>query len=260
MDWRGSFGRRGIECSFTISTVSNFWKLVVVMAVAATAAVAQEPPAAQQSKPGQPQVRVNYLNVCNPSSAEKAEIAATLGRLPTKPHFATDYEIAHGRSTLDENAVIAAGEGAKMSDEPPSVARWVRVRKEFPESFAVSNVQYSFSVSGDKAVETLVFRSREQKDVIQVSLSDNVLAPPIASQVVTTSTPVDRIRLERFGKSSLVLARCPTVDQAEYEPLFKQATTLLNIYRDVLGVRRIVPKELPGASEKAAVKGKTKSH
>lgn len=224
----------------------------MLVAIAATAAVAQEVPAAQQPKPVQPQVRVNYLNVCNPSDAERAEIATTLDRLPTKPHFAADYELARGRSTMDESALIAAGEGAQMSDEAPTVARWVRVRKEFSASFPFSNVQYSFSVNGDKVLETLVFRSREQKDVIQVSLSDNVIAPPVPSQVVTTSTPVDRIRLERFGKSSLVLARCPTADQAMYEPLFQKATTLLNIYRNVLGVRRIVPQELPRASEKTA--------
>lgn len=241
--------------------VSYIQRLAVLVALAATAAVSQEAPGTQQAKPGQPQVRVNYLNVCNPSDAERAEIAATLDRLPTKPRFATDYEIARGRSTMDESALIAAGEGAKISDEAPTVARWVRVRKEFPESFPLSNVQYSFSVNGDKVLETLVFRTREQKDVIQVSLSDNVIAPPIPSQVVTTSTPVDRIRLERFGKSSLVLARCPTADQAKYEPLFQKATALLNIYRNALGVRRIVPQELPRASEKAsAVKGKTKSH
>lgn len=218
--------------------------------VAVTAAISQEAPAPPQTKPGQPQIRVNYLNVCSPSDAEKAEIAETLGKLPSKPRFATDYEIARGRSTMDESGLIAAGEGAKMSEGPPTVSRWVRVRKEFPDSVPLSNVQYSFSVNGDKVVETLVFRSREQKDVIQVSLSDNVVAPPIPSQVVTTSSPVDRIRLERFGKTSLVLARCPNGDQTAYEPLFQKATSLLNVYRDLLGVRRIVPQELPRASDK----------
>jgi hypothetical protein len=236
--------------------VSYIEKILVFVTIAASVTAAQVAPGAQQAKPGHPQVRVNYLNVCNPSEAERAEIGATLDRLPAKPHFATDYEIARGRSTMDESALIAAGEGAKMSDEPPTVARWVRVRKEFPENFPLSNVQYSFSVNGDKVLETLVFRSREQKDVIQVSLSDNVVAPPIPSQVVTTSTPVDRIRLERFGKSSLVLARCPTVDQAQYEPLFQKATTLLNIYRNALGVRRIVPQELPRAESSAQPKTK----
>ncbi len=222
------------------------------------------PLAAQQTtgaheKPAQPQVRVNYLNVCNPSDAEKAEIAATLDKLPLKPKFAVDYEISRGRSTMDESGLIAAGEGAKMSEGPPSVSRWVRVRKEFPDGFALSNVQYSFSVNEQKVVETLVFRSREQKDVIQVSLSDNVVAPPVPTQVVTASTPVDRIRLERFGKSSLVLARCPTADQSAYEPLFQKASNILNLYRDLLGVRKIVPQELPRSSDKPATTAKPAS-
>ena len=221
---------------------------MTLLGISATAQ--QAAPPSQETKPGQPQVRVNYLNVCTPSDDEKAEIAATLDKLPAKPKFAVDYEISRGRSTMEEGGVIP-GENAKMSDQAPSVSRWVRVRKEFPAASPLTNVQYSFSVNEDKVVETLVFRAREQKNVIQVSLSDSVVAPPVPSQVVTTSTPVDRIRLERFGKSSLVLARCPTADQKQYEPLFQKATSLLNLYRDSLGVRVIVPKELPGATQKA---------
>lgn len=215
-------------------------------------ALSQQAPAAPETKPGQPQVRINYLNVCNPSDEEKAEITATLDKLPVKPRFAVDYEISRGLSTLEEGGLIA-GENARMSDQAPSVSRWVRIRKEFPSPAAVSNVQYSFSVNEDKVVETLVFRSREQKDVIQVSLSDNVMAPPNPAQVVATSTPVDRIRLERFGKSSLVLARCPSADQSQYEPLFQKASSLLSLYREVLGVRRVV-QELPQNSPKASGK------
>ena len=235
-------------------------KLLLFVALAAAIAWCQEAPATQEPKAGQPQVRINYLNVCSPSEAEKAEISAALDRLPMHPKFAVDYEISRGRSTMDEGGILA-GPNAKMSEQPASVSRWVRVRKEFPASVPLTNVQYSFSVNEDKAVETLVFRSREQKDVIQVSLSDGVVTPPIASQVVTTSTPVDRIRLERFGKSSVVLARCPTADQASYEPLFQRATSILNLYRSVLGVRKIVPQELPGAENKtAAPKPKKKVH
>lgn len=219
--------------------------------MALTVCASAQQPAPQEQKPGQPQVKVNYLNVCNPSDEEKAEIATALDRLPKKPAFAVDYEISRGRSTMDEGGVLP-GQNAKMSEGPASVSRWVRVRKEFPNSAPLMNVQYSFSVNEDKATETLVFRSREPKDVIQVSLSDSVVTPPIASQVVTTQTPVDRIRLERFGKSSVVLARCPTADQAAYDPLFQKATSILNLYRDVLGAKTIVPRELPGAEKKAA--------
>ncbi len=215
-------------------------------------AASQQAPVTPETKSGQPQVRINYLNVCTPSDEESAEIASTLDRLPMKPKFALDYEISRGRSTMDEGGLVA-GENAKLSDQPASVSRWVRMRKEFPATSPISNVQYSFSVNEDKAIETLVFRSREQKDVIQVSLSDNVVAPPVPTQVVATSTPVDRIRLERFGKTSLVLARCPTADQSKYESLFQKASSLLNLYREVLGVRRIV-QELPQSPPKVSGK------
>lgn len=209
--------------------------------------VSQQAPATPETKPGQPQVRVNYLNVCTPSDEEQAVIAATLDKLPAKPRFALDYEVSRGRSNMDESGLVA-GANAKMSEQPASVSRWVRIRKEFPAASAISNVQYSFSVNEDKVVETLVFRAREQKDVIQISLSDNVQAPPNPAQVVATSTPVDRIRLERFGKTSVVLARCPTADQAKYEPLFQKASSLLSLYRQLLGVQRIV-RELPPSSD-----------
>ena len=243
--------------SFTISTVRLTAIFIVSVALSAGNVRAQTAPAAQEQKPGQPQVRVNYLNVCSPSDEEKAEISAALDRLPTKPKFAVDYEISRGRSTMDEGGILP-GQNAKMSDAPASVSRWVRVRKEFPNSLPLMNVQYSFSVNEDKATETLVFRSREPKDVMQVSLSDGVVAPPVAWQVVTTSTPVDRIRLERFGKSSVVLARCPTADQSKYEPLFQKATSILSLYRSVLGVKTIVPRELPGAEKSADQKSPAK--
>lgn len=224
-------------------------KILVLIGLAVANAAAQEATVPQEQKAGQPQVRINYLNVCTPPDAEKAEIAATLDRLPSKPRFAVDYEISRGRSTMDEGGIIA-GENAKLSEGPPSVSRWVRIRKEFPDTFPLMNAQYSFSVNEDKVNETLVFRSREQKDIIQISLSDSVVVPPVPSQVAAMDTPVDRIRLERFGKTSLVLARCPTADQSAYEQLFQKASTLLNQYRQALGARRIVSQELPPAAGK----------
>ena len=242
-----------IPCHLQSAAVSHTRRILLAIVLVATAATAQQAPSGQEQKPNQAQVRVNYLNVCTPPEADKTEIATTLDRLPAKPHFAVDYEISRGRSTLDEAGVVA-GENARMSDAAPSISRWVRVRKEFPNSSPLTNVQYSFSVNEDKVVETLVFRMREQKDVISVSLSDSVVAPPVPSQVVTTSTPVDRIRLERFGKASVVLARCANADQSAYEQLFQKATSLLNLYRDTLGVRRIVPQELPGAMKATRLK------
>jgi hypothetical protein len=69
------------------------------------------------------------------------------------------------------------------------------------------------------------------------------------------STPVSRIRLERFGKSSVALARCqageggPVPDQSAYEPLFHSASELLANYRRLLNVKAIVPAELAKARE-----------
>lgn len=205
------------------------------------AAIAQD---AQPAKPAPPQVRVNYLNVCAPSDAEKAEISAALDRLPPKPRFAIDFEIARGRSAASEDAVTA-GQNAKMSDEKPSISRWVRIRKEFPDASPFSSVQYSFSVAEDKAVETLIFRLRDPKDLLQVSISDSTTALANPAQVVAAKTPADRVRIERFGKSSLVLARCKESNQSAYEPLFSKATNLLNLYRELLDARRVVPQDLP---------------
>jgi hypothetical protein len=208
---------------------------------------------AQESKPAAPQVRVNYLNVCSPSEAEKSEISAALDRLPAKPHFAVDYEISRGRTTAAEDAVTA-GQNAKMSDEKAGVSRWVRIRKEFPDQSPFSNVQYSFSVAEDKAAETLIFRLRDPKDLLQLTISDATTALTNPAQNVTAKTPADRIRLERFGKSSLVLARCKESDQSQYEPLFQKASNILGLYRDLLGARTVVPHDLPKPLNQATSK------
>jgi hypothetical protein len=56
--------------------------------------------------------------------------------------------------------------------------------------------------------------------------------------------------LERFGKSSVVLARCfataegPAPDQSSYEPLFQSASAIVANYRGLLGARHTVPDEL----------------
>jgi hypothetical protein len=83
--------------------------------------------------------------------------------------------------------------------------------------------------------------------------------------MLSSTTPVSRIKLERFGKSSIVLARCSSmetgqpVDQSKYEPLFASATAALTGYRDLLGVRALVPEELArilrGRSKPAAKNG-----
>jgi len=185
------------------------------------------PLAAQEPKRDM-QVRINYLNVCNPSDAEKQEIAAVLERIPTKPGFGPEFEVARGRSTMPN---------APLAD-------WVRIRREFPAGAPLTNVQYSFSADSKGIVETMVFRWRDPKDVLQVSIEDSVSAVASPAQVVATDTPASRVRVERFGKNSLGLARCENVDQKGYEPLFASASTILARYRAALGVRQTVPGEL----------------
>ncbi len=213
------------------------------------------------------------LNVCTPSAAEQKEISEALGRIPTRPAFADDFEISHGRSTLDQSPnFLQPGQNAKMSDEP-SVASYVRIRREFAGEGTFSNVQYSFSNDGQNMVETLVLHVRDPKELIQVSMEDSASAIGTAESMVTANTPASRIRLERFGKSSIALARCeasdngPAPDQSAYQPLFDSASHVLADYRKLLGVGRMVPAELaqipsawnrPAAKRKSAQSAQTK--
>src|SRR5882724_4396096 len=203
---------------------------------------------AQQQSP--PQVKVNVLNVCSPSAGEQQEIASALARVPKQPLFAADFEIDRGRSSLDVGpGFLQPGSGSQMSSDP-GVADWVRIRREFSVQALFSTVQYSFSRDPKNMVETLVFRVRDPKDLMQVSIEDSASAVTTPAAMLTTNTPATRIKLERFGKSSVVLARCyttdtgPAPDQSAYEPLFQSASTIVANYRGLLGARRMVPEEL----------------
>jgi hypothetical protein len=124
------------------------------------------------------------------------------------------------------------------------------MRRDFPEPSPYSNVQYSFSVDETNMVETLVLRVRDPKDVMQVSIEDSASAVTSAAAMLNSNTPVSRIKLERFGKSSVALARCQggegsaAPDQSAYEPIFHSASAVMSRYRDILGARRTVPREL----------------
>jgi hypothetical protein len=216
------------------------------------------PATAQQSS--QPQVKVNVLNVCSPSAGEQQEIAAALGRVPKQPLFGVDFEVDRGRSSLEVGpGFLQPGSGAQMSSDP-GTANWVRIRREFSVQALFSTVQYSFSVDPKNMVETLVFRARDPKDLLQVSIEDSASAVTTPGTMLTSATPASRIKLERFGKSSVVLARCsaseagPAPDQSAYEPLFQSASAVLANYRGLLGAHAIVPEELgriAGAEKKA---------
>ena len=215
-------------------------KILIGVAVLCCTAKAQQ----------QPQVKLNVLTVCAPSEGEQKEIASALSRVPKQPLFSQDFEVARGRSSLSESPrFLQGGESAQLSGHP-SVASWVRLRKEFAMQALFSTVQYSFSNDGKNMVETLVLHVRDPKDLVQLSIEDSASAVTTPATMLGAGTPASRIKLERFGKSSVVLARCsgsggnPAPDQSAYEPLFANASTILADYRHLLGVGRIVPEEL----------------
>ncbi len=183
--------------------------------------------AAQQAAIPQPPVHVNVLNVCTPAADEQKVLATALGRIPATPAFAADFEITRGRSTMPE----------------APVSNWVRMRREFSGPQPFVTVQYSFSVDAATLTETLVFRMRDPADVVQVALEARVSSGS-PDAVLATDTPAERVRIERMGKPAVVLARCQSVDQAAYEPLFAQASGVMSHYRGALAVRRTVPPEL----------------
>lgn len=183
--------------------------------------------AAQQEKkpeatPAQPQVRLNYLNVCTPSAEDQAEIKAAFAKVAPKPEFSRDYEISRGRATVENS--------------PES--RFVRLRRDFAADSPLLTAQYSLSVDAENTVETLVLRMRDPKQFHEIALEDRVSTGAVQpSALLGIQTPISHIQLERFSKGSIVLARCPYGNQGTYEPLFRQATDIMAEYRTALGLR-----------------------
>ena len=220
---------------------------ILFLLALATAAFAQDAPKPPDQQQGPP-IKYNYLNVCNPSDAEKDEINAALDRIPKKATFALDFEVTRGRSS--------------MQDADP--ARYIRLRRELAGDSFFSNVQYSLSTDAKNTVETLVIKVKDPKELFSISLEDQVSASAAApASVLDVNTPVSRIKLERFGKSNLVLARCPGGDQSAYEPLFTKATALLAAYRKSLGLHTMFRMDInwlapPKAAPKKPTEPKSK--
>jgi hypothetical protein len=220
-----------------------------------------------------PQLKVNMINACSPGAEDKQALSSALALVPRQPKFAPDFEVDRGRSTLDEKPdFLQAVEGAQQySGNASSSANWVRIRREFPAPTMFSTVQYSFSVDAQNMVETLVFRVRDPKDLLEVTIEDSASAVTSAAGMLAANTPASRVKLERFGKSSVVLARCyatqsgPAPDQSAYEPLFTSASSLIAHYRGLLDARRTVPEELarvagsPKSSTSASKKSTAKT-
>jgi hypothetical protein len=209
---------------------------------------------AQEPTSPKPQVKVNVLNVCSPSPAEQQEISSALARIPKRPSFSPDFEVDRGRSVLDPNANpimgMANGTGPAANSSEQALAEFVRIRRDFPNGETFSTAQYSFSRDKQQMVETLVFRLREAKDLLEISIESSASSVTTAAAMLTAATPAGRIKLERFGKSSVVLARCsgsnggPAPDQSAYESLFASASSILSDYRGVLDARKLIPAEL----------------
>jgi hypothetical protein len=219
---------------------------VLIVLGLAPAAEAQSPSAS----PSQPPVKVNMLNVCTPSPEDQQQLASALARIPKQPLFTQDFEVDRGRSILDQKPTfLQQGDTAQVT-AGTATATWVRVRREFSVQAMFSTVQYSFSQDAKSMDETLVFRVRDPKEFLEVAIEDNASSVTTPAAMLSTNTPARRIRLERFGKSSVVLARCqglengPVPDQSAYEPLFQSATAIVANYRDLLGARQTIPDEL----------------
>jgi hypothetical protein len=222
--------------------------------------------AAQQPSQPPPKVKVNVLNVCSPSAEEQKEIASALGRVPRQPLFGVDFEVDRGKSSLEEPpGFLQPGSNVHVSPDS-AVATWVRIRREFAVQALFSTVQYSFSLDAKDMVETLVFHVRDPKDLMELSIEDSASSVTRPDAMLTSDTPASHIKLERFGKSSVVLARCsatdggPPPDQSGYEPLFQSATSIVANYRRLLDAPRTVPDELSrmGAAEGTKTKPNSK--
>ena len=210
--------------------------LVFIAIISVTASASAQNPS-QQAAPAQgapasdkpPQVKYNYLNVCTPTGAEQQQLKSALGRLPAAPKYSADFEISRGRTSLQDA-------------EP---ARYLRLRRELTNSPEFNNVQYSLTSDANDTHETLVVKVKDPKDLLLVSLEDKVSSTATSpSSLLDVDTPASHIKLERFGKSSVVLARCEASDQSAYEPLFRRASEIFAAYRKSLGLRSTFRNDL----------------
>lgn len=210
------------------------------------------PAAAQQTAP--PQVKVHMINVCTPSAEEQKEIAEAFSRVPAHPSFRPDFEIDRGRTSMDEAPNLLNPNETVKAGPSSGAANWVRIRRELSGQEFFSTVQYSFSVDPKSMLETLVFRVRDPKELMELSIEDSASNVTSPQSMLASETPATHIKLERFGKASVALARCPATeagpapDQSAYEPLFHKASTILTEYRQVFEAEEIVPEELHKAS------------
>lgn len=247
----------------TILCVMSF-RLALLIALPASVVFAQD---VSQEEKAKPQVKINYINVCAPSDEERKEMASALARIPVKAPFSADFEVSRGHTTQTPEsmafaraALPAAVEQAAASNPESS---WVRIRRDFAGT-PFATAQYSISFDAKSVTETFVFRMRELRkdEIVQVALEDSISAASDAVVVAQSETPIDHVKVERFGKSSLGLRRCAEADQSSLDPLFKAANDLAHHYRAALRVRESVPADLrrvgAGAAPVKAAKAPSK--
>jgi hypothetical protein len=196
-------------------------------AVLTTLILAAFSPAQQESKPqqpsGQPPVKLNYINACSPSAEDQAQIKSAFAKVQARPAFSRDFEITRGRTVV------------KDAD-----AKYVRLRRDMATESPLLAAQYSISADATSTVETLVLRSREEKEFHELALEDSASAGAASpAAMLKVNTPVSHVRVERIGKPSIVLSRCQETDQRAFEPLFRQATDIMAQYRKALGLGTI---------------------
>jgi hypothetical protein len=191
----------------------------------------QSQPAAQppsQSAEKTPQIKLNFLNVCTPTEAEQKEIAAGLNKIPASVTYTGDFEVTRGRLITQKEA--------------PS--KYLRLRRELGGNTMFSNVQYSLSADDKVTTETLVFKTKDPKDLVLISIEDQISSTAVKpASVLDADTPATHIKLERFGKNAIALARCEN-DQSVYEPIFAEASKLIAQYRKALGLRTMFKNDL----------------
>ena len=192
----------------------------------------------QKAPPPQPPVRVTVLNVCTLSDADAKTMAAMLERIPLQPGFIANFEVARGITTI---------EGGR--------SRFVRARHEFAAGGAFATAQYTLSEDAaegqsSQITEVLVFRLRDPKEIVQVSIESPALTgrPP---QVLAAAPLAERIRLERAGAASVVLARCADQDQSARAGIFQSAGRVLAAYRTAFHASDELAPELSRPDMKA---------
>ena len=200
------------------------------MLMASTAVEAEPQSPDKATSPTQkPQIKVNILNVCTPPEAEKQEISSALDKVPVKANFSSDFEVTRGRTSSVEMGP----------------ARYIRLRRELTADPIFNTVQYSLSSDRQNTQEVLVFKTKEAKDLLLISIEDEISSSAaLPRAALDIDTPATHVRLERFGKSSLALAKCENADQSAYQPIFEKASKLIAGYRKSLGLRSMFRNEL----------------